>query len=119
MFRYRFDDSTGTNRFTEADLRLGTGERAHDLIRRDQDLGIVDTHVDRKQRLQRTARHVRPTLRRSQRRRALRARTARLRIVRASGWASPSISRSNEPRIDGRWPTRSPACWEGEAVSIP
>jgi hypothetical protein len=43
--RYRFDDSTGTNRFTEADVRLGAGERAHDQIRRDQDVGIVDTHV--------------------------------------------------------------------------
>lgn len=43
--RYRFDDGTATNRFTEADVRLGTSERAHDLIRRDQDLGIVDTHV--------------------------------------------------------------------------
>ena len=43
--RYRFDDSTSTNRFTEADLRLGIGERAHDLIRRDQDLGIIDTHI--------------------------------------------------------------------------
>jgi len=43
--RYRLDDSTSTNRFTEADLRLGIGERAHDLIRRDQDLGIIDTHV--------------------------------------------------------------------------
>ncbi len=45
MVRYRFDDSRATNRFTEADLRLGTGERAHDLIRRDQDVGIVDTHL--------------------------------------------------------------------------
>jgi hypothetical protein len=45
VVRYRFDDSTSTNRFTEADLRLGTRERAHDLIRRDQDLGIIDTHV--------------------------------------------------------------------------
>jgi Carboxypeptidase regulatory-like domain/TonB dependent receptor-like, beta-barrel len=45
LVRYRFDDSTGTNRFTEADLRLGTGERAHDLIRRDQDLGIVSTQM--------------------------------------------------------------------------
>ena len=45
MVRYRFDDSTATNRFTEADLRLGTAERAHDLIRRDQDLGIVSTQV--------------------------------------------------------------------------
>jgi hypothetical protein len=43
--RYRFDDSTATNRFIEADVRLGTAERAHDLIRRDQDLGIVDTQV--------------------------------------------------------------------------
>jgi hypothetical protein len=45
LVRYRFDDSTGTNRFTEADLRLGTAERAHDLIRRDQDLGTVSTQV--------------------------------------------------------------------------
>jgi hypothetical protein len=45
VVRYRFDDSTSTNRFTEADLRLGTRERAHDLIRRDQDLGIIDSHV--------------------------------------------------------------------------
>ena len=43
--RYRFDDSTATNRFIEADVRLGTGERAHDLIRRDQDLGIIDTQI--------------------------------------------------------------------------
>ena len=45
VVRYRLDDSTSTNRFTEADVRLGTPERAHDLIRRDQDLGIIDTHV--------------------------------------------------------------------------
>src|SRR4029079_6361671 len=45
VVRYRFDDGTSTNRFTEADLRLGTPERAHDLIRRDQDLGIIDTHA--------------------------------------------------------------------------
>jgi hypothetical protein len=45
IVRYRFDDSTSTNRFTEADLRIGTRERAHDLIRRDQDLGIIDSHV--------------------------------------------------------------------------
>jgi len=45
LFRYRFDGSTATNRFTEADVRLGTGERAHDLIRRDQDLGLVHTHM--------------------------------------------------------------------------
>lgn len=43
--RYRFDDSTATNRFIEADVRLGTAERAHDLIRRDQDLGIINTQV--------------------------------------------------------------------------
>lgn len=43
--RYRFDESTATNRFIEADVRLGTAERAHDLIRRDQDLGIIDTQV--------------------------------------------------------------------------
>ena len=43
--RYRFDDSSATNRFIEADVRLGTGERAHDLIRRDQDLGIINTQV--------------------------------------------------------------------------
>jgi len=43
--RYRLDDSTSTNRFTEADLRLGVAERAHDLFRNDQDLGIIDTHV--------------------------------------------------------------------------
>jgi len=41
--RYRLDDSTATNRFTEADDRLGTAERAHDLIRRDQDLGIINS----------------------------------------------------------------------------
>jgi pimeloyl-ACP methyl ester carboxylesterase len=41
IVRYRFDDGTATNRFTEADLRLGTAERSHDLIRRDQDLGGV------------------------------------------------------------------------------
>lgn len=41
--RYRFDDSSATNRFTEADVRLGTAERAHDLIRRDQDLGILNS----------------------------------------------------------------------------
>ena len=45
MVRYRFDDSTGTNRFTESDLRLSAAERAHDLIRRDQDLGIVSTQT--------------------------------------------------------------------------
>jgi hypothetical protein len=45
MARYRFDDSTSTNRFTEADVRLGTAERAHDLIRRDQDAALVDTQV--------------------------------------------------------------------------
>jgi hypothetical protein len=45
MVRYRFDDSTATNRFVEADVRTGSWERAHDLIRRDQDLGIVDTHL--------------------------------------------------------------------------
>lgn len=43
--RHRFDDSTSTNRFVEADVRLGSGERAHDLIRRDQDLGLIDTHL--------------------------------------------------------------------------
>ena len=40
--RYRFDDSSATHRFTEADVRLATAERAHDLIRRDQDLAIVN-----------------------------------------------------------------------------
>ena len=43
--RYRFDDSTATNRFIEADVRLGTAERAHDLIRRDQDLAMINTQV--------------------------------------------------------------------------
>jgi hypothetical protein len=45
IVRYRFGDSTSTNRFTEADVRLGTSERAHDLIRRDQDAAILGTQL--------------------------------------------------------------------------